>query len=252
MNFKNEKITWLIVSITITVVFVVVLLSQDGVAVGNINPLQLARAFGSFATFIILSLFVFVPFRLKKSNYSNLSFCIALLIFSALSIIGQKGYSITDLGTLSDNNGYNDCILDNSASLTTDFAIVEVRKACRSKYPLKLRTLTSAEISSLSGELSIHRVVKATGLINFNPEMYKYENGSLNISITNPTPNFFVKQFVIGVVDPKDSNNYQEIQVEIPERDAGTEYNFNIKTNFTFSQSKDIDWFIKRALVYST
>ncbi|MGZ9899869.1 hypothetical protein [Shewanella gaetbuli] len=251
MNLKNEKVTWQIMSLTIAAVFAVVLRSQDGIVVGEVNSLQLAKAFGSFATFIILSLFVFVPFYLKKSNYSNLAFCVALISFTTMSVLGQNGYSITDLGRLNSHNGYNDCILDNSASLSTSVAVIEVRKACRSKYPLRLRTITSAEISALSGKLTIHKRVKTTGLINFNAEMYRFEEGSLNILISNPTPHLFVKQFVIGVVDPKNSNNYQEIKVEIPERDSGAEYSFNINTHFTFDQSKDIDWFIKSALVYS-
>jgi hypothetical protein len=249
MNLKNEHLTWGKVVLIGLTIYLFLLFSQNGFKLNSNNYLQASAATGAMCLFLVLALFVFVPFHLKKSNYSNLAFCIALITFSAMSILGQKGYKLTDL-SLNLFGSYNDCILDHSQSLDTLIAADMVKKSCRIKYPLKLRQLNESDISSLTGGASVHRIETGKGLASFDPTQFRFKDGSINIEITNSNPSFYIKHFVVGLIDPTDKSNYQEIEVEIPERGSGKEYYFNVETRFKYTKSSDIDWFIKSASVY--
>mgnify|MGYP003663998240 FL=1 len=244
MNLKNENFTWFKIALVSMCIYLIIIFSHDSYSFGTDNYIAVSAAAGSIMVNIILSLIIFTPFHLKKSQYSQFIFTAALVIFSTASILGQKGFSINNISFL---NSYDDCILEHSQSIGTPFAADMVKKSCRKKHPLKLRAISKNEKVLLTGSAAIHKIKESKNLMTFDVEQHRFKDGSINISIQTPNNNFFIKEFVLGFIDPQDDSNYQEIFVEIAEREKGNTYDFNVEPRFKYTKSTNINWFITRA-----
>ena len=65
------------------------------------------------------------------------------IVLALLSLTNAHSWSLTG------PNNYEDCILVGMEGVTSNVAAKEIKKACRKKFPLKIRKLSKKEIKKI-------------------------------------------------------------------------------------------------------
>ena len=126
-------------------------------------------------------------------------------------------------GWFSGPNDYNSCILEGMKGVTSDFAAKEIRKACRSKFPLEVvEVIPDAEVPEYIARKLEGKANNSQGSNYFKGTLFNGDSEwtvtSMKVRITNEKTNLFRDYTTSIYIKPMSAGEFIFEAYDLPEK----------------------------------